>query len=157
MPVVGTDAALWAVMCNDTGTSYTVESWITASNLSVARHPDFGGYWKENACLYWGAPSVLRPPQSAAARAGGILMLQSRFDPWTPRESAYRSLEVLPNASLIEVTTEFSHGLVVPYGDDCIDRPVAEYFLTGRQPPRRSECEGRRLPADLDAVVRYGF
>jgi len=49
---------------------------------------------------------------------------------------------------MILVQNEYSHGLYPPYGSACIDRPVAEYFLYGKQPDRLTTCAGKPLAAD---------
>ena len=73
-------------------------------------------------------------------------MLQSEYDPYTILEGALKTFAALPNASLIVVKGEFQHFVLLPYGDDSIDRPIAEYLLHGTQPPRLTTCEGKPLP-----------
>jgi len=143
----------WAVVCNDSGTGYNEESWVLDLENSAGLYPLFGDLMTllpemQNACLYWGGPVVARPPIESIASAGGILMLQSQYDPQTPREGAMKTFLALPNASMIQVDGEYSHGLYPPYGSACVDVPVAEYFLTGKQPSRMSNCEGNALCAD---------
>ncbi len=144
----GQDALQWAVMCNDSRSSFGVDDWVRENKESAALYPLFGGYWVRNACLYWDAPAVKRPPIESVISAGNILMLQSELDPWTPVEGAMKTFAALPTASMILVQNEYSHGLYPPYGSACIDRPVAEYFLYGKQPDRLTTCAGKPLAAD---------
>ncbi len=58
----GQDALQWAVMCNDSRSSFGVDDWVRENKKSAALYPLFGGYWVRNACLYWDAPAVKRPP-----------------------------------------------------------------------------------------------
>jgi hypothetical protein len=82
-----------------------------------------------------------------------------------PLEGALASFEALPNASMIQVNGEdYGHGVYVPYGDLCIDAPVAAYFLSGTQPPRKTDCAGKSLPIPehdlqtfLDPVAARGL
>lgn len=144
----GQDALQWAVSCNDSGTSFGVDDWIRENRSSAALYPLFGGFLVRNACLYWGAPTVKRPPVEAAAGAGNILMLQSELDPYTIREGAMKTFALLPNARMILVQNEYTHALYAPYRLECIDRPVAEYFLYGKLPEERlTKCVGKPLTA----------
>ena len=140
------DAVGWAVQCNDAGTSYDADAWVQASAFNAGLYPLFGGSDIENPCLYWGGQRVKRPPVETIARAGGFVMLQSEYDPYTILEGALKTFAALPNASLIVVKGEFQHFVLLPYGDDSIDRPIAEYLLHGTQPPRLTTCEGKPLP-----------
>ncbi len=147
--IKGEDALKWAVMCNDSGSGFGVNDWIDENKKSVALYPFYGGFWVQNACLFWDAPTVQRPALAVVASAGNILMLQSELDPWTTLEGANTTFASLPNASMILIQKEYSHSLVPPYGKECVDRPVAEYFLYGKIPPDRlTKCEGNPLPAD---------
>jgi len=146
--LTGKDALMWAVSCNDSGSSFGVDDWISENRISAILYPLYGGFLVRNACLYWGAPTVRRPPIEAVVGAGNILMLQSEFDPWTPVEGAMKTFTSLPNTSMILVQGEYTHALHIPYGLDCIDKPVAEYFLYGKQPQRLTKCAGIPLAAD---------
>ncbi len=145
----GEDALQRAVMCNDSGSSFGVDEWIEENKISVASYPFYGGFWVQNACLYWNAPTVHRPAVERVAGAGPILMLQSELDPWTTLEGADTTFAHLPNTRMILIQNEYSHSLIPPYGQECVDRPVAEYFLYGTIPPERlTHCAGNPLPAD---------
>lgn len=73
-------------------------------------------------------------------------MLQSEYDPYTLLEGALKTFAVLPNASMIVLENEFQHFVLVPYGDDAVDLPIARYLLQGIQPPRLTRVEGKPLP-----------
>jgi pimeloyl-ACP methyl ester carboxylesterase len=148
----GQDALSWAVMCNDARSSFGVDDWIRQNRDSAVLYPMFGGFWARNACLYWGAPTAERPPIEAVISAGNIMMLQSELDPWTPLEGAMKTFASLPNTSMILVQNEYSHTLLLPYGSECIDRPVAEYFLYGKKPERLTTCSGNPLAADAAGI-----
>ena len=136
-----------AVVCNDLGTIGDEQRWVDIGNDYSTRYPLAGGTATANPCLYWSAPVVTRPPLAAATKAGPLLMLQSRYDAATPVEGAQKTLDALPNASMIVIEDEYTHGLF-PYNDSCVDAKVADYFLNGTMPPRTSSCAGRPLPAD---------
>ncbi len=140
-----------SVICNDMATVGDEQRWVDIGNDYAARYPLTGGAATANPCLYWGAPVVTRPPLAAAAKAGPLLMLQSRYDAETPIEGAQKTLDALPNASMIVIENEYSHGLF-PYHDSCVDAQVANYFLNGSMPPRTSSCAGKPLPADAPAA-----
>lgn len=142
----GADALQWAVMCNDSGSALGVDAWVAENRKSAELYPFYGGYWVQNACLHWDAPNVQRPAVEKLAGAGNIVMLQSELDPWTIMEGAMKTFEALPNASMILIRDEYSHGPIPPYGRECVDRPIAEYFLYGTPPQRLTTCAGKPLP-----------
>lgn len=141
-----------AIRCNDTGTSGDAQHWIDISNASAARYPFTGGSEAVNFCLHWPKPAKGPLPWAMAAKAGPLLMLQSRFDALTPVEGAQVAHNALPNASMILVEDEFTHA-IFPYGTDCVDGPVAHYFLHGTMPQRLSTCAGKPLSFDADLDV----
>ncbi|MGB6055846.1 MAG: alpha/beta hydrolase [Burkholderiaceae bacterium] len=142
-----TDAVYLSVVCNDTATRGNEEYWIDIGNDYAARYPVAGGAATKNPCLYWGGPVAARPSLAAAAKAGPLLILQSRYDAATPIEGAQASRDALPNASMIVVENEYSHG-VFPYGDGCVDPQVGAYFANGTLPLRGASCAGKPLPLD---------
>ena len=146
--LAGGDATYWAVVCNDTEMGFDVDGWIREENQVAVSYPLQGGSATEMPCLYWGGPSVARPPLEIATHAGGIVMMQSQYDALTATEGAMRSFDALTNASLIQLDGEYTHGVDVPYGVDCVDLPVAEYYLYGVQPIRQANCPGKKLSAD---------
>ncbi len=141
-------AVYFSVICNDLPTYGDESFWIGTGNQDAARYPAWGGDVTKNHCLHWGGPSVQRPSISAATQAAPILMLQSRYDGPTPIEGAMVTLEALPNARMIVIENEYSHGLF-PYGDDCADPQVGEYFVTGKLPARTSSCPGKPLLGEV--------
>ncbi len=148
-------AMAYTISCNDAPMRLGLDAWVDLNNRYAARYPLGGGQWTDYPCLYWGGPAVTRPALLDASRADGILMLQTELDPQTPLEGALTSFAALPNASLIQVDgDDYTHGVVVPYGVDCVDRLVAEYFLSGTQPPRQTHCQGKALAADISALAR---
>lgn len=147
----GWNAVHWAVQCNDTASAFTEASWVEQLRDVARRYPEGVGdpfAMQRNLCLTWGGPSVTRPPQEGATRVGGILMLETQLDPQTPWEGARRSLALLPSASYLEITGEYTHGIVPPYGTECVDRAVGQYLLDGVLPPRETLCPGLPLAAD---------
>lgn len=145
-PKVKDEGMFWAVVCNDAAIRYTPETWLQASNRNAALYPDFGGLLRDNACLYWPPSGITRPPQERAATAGPILMLQTELDPLTVLTGAEKSLSLLPNARMIEITGEYTHAPLPPYGTSCVDKPIAHYFLDGTL-PANTRCDGLPLPA----------
>ena len=131
------DAVYWSIVCNDTGTDYTPDTWVSESNENSRKYPDFGGAVRENACLYWRKPTIPRPQQQRSAQAGPIVMIQSERDPLTILPGAKNSLSLLPNSSMIIIEDEYTHAPVPPYGTTCVDKPIADYFLHGTPPLSR--------------------
>ncbi|QKV54003.1 alpha/beta hydrolase [Comamonas antarctica] len=70
-------------------------------------------------------------------------MLQSRYDGQTPVVGAMQSWLALSQARMIVVEDEYRHALF-PYGTDCVDNQVADYFLQGTLPHRLGSCAARQ-------------
>ena len=149
--VLPREAAHSAMICNDMATTGDEQHWVDIGHDYASRYPLTGGEATANPCLYWSPPVVTRPPLAAAAQASPLLMLQSRYDPATPVEGAQKTLAALPKASMIVIENEYTHALF-PYGDNCVDGKVADYFVTGAMPPRTSSCAGKPLPADAPST-----
>ena len=79
-------------------------------------------------------------------------MLQSRYDALTAIEGAMASFGALPNASMIVVENEYMYG-IFPYGQDCVDEKVVDYFLHGKMPARMSSCAGKAFEGDVDKTL----
>ncbi len=141
------EATYASVVCNDMATVGNEQRWVDIGNDYASLYPLKGGAATANTCLYWGPPVGTRPPLALAAKAAPLLMVQSRHDALTPIEGAQKTLAALPNASMIVVENEYSHG-VFPYGESCVDQKVADYFVNGTVPARTSSCAGKPLPAD---------
>lgn len=151
-PNVSDDSMYWAIVCNDTGTNDTPETWVAQSNNNASHYPDFGGAVRENACLYWRKSKIAKPAQERSAQAGPIVMLQGTMDPSTVLAGAMNSLSLLPNASMVLIEGEITHAPLPPYGKTCVDKPIAEYFLTGKPPPRTTTCS--KLPLESFALTQ---
>ncbi len=146
------DAVFNAVVCNDTPSNASLDFWILMGNRQLADYPLYGGKVTQHPCLYWGGPTVQKPPISAVDTVTeGPLMLQSRFDAMTPIEGAMNGFARLGKARMVVVEYEYRHGLF-PYSTPCVDLTVADYFLNGRLPQERlSFCDGTD---DVRAIVQ---
>lgn len=143
--VAGEDAMGFAVVSNDYPMRLDVTGWIAATNRNAASYPLAGGMFTEWPGLYWGGPTVTRPSFERMRQAGDIVMMQTEYDGVTPLEGAEKSFAALPNASVVLIRGEYSHGTFVPYGRPCSDEPVARYFLYGTKPAPRTDCPGLPL------------
>jgi pimeloyl-ACP methyl ester carboxylesterase len=138
----------FVVVANDSPMRLGIDEWIAATNYNVSMYPLIGGRFTDWPGLYWQPTGVVRPPLSNAARAKGIVLLHAENDARTPKEGAEASLRILPNASYISIADEYWHGVALPYGQPCVDTPIAKYFLFGTQPASRIQCNGNVLPWD---------
>jgi pimeloyl-ACP methyl ester carboxylesterase len=143
----GSGATQWAVICNDVPFGYDVAAWVSLQDELAALYPLQGGLITGSPCLYWGPPTVTRPPLSAASLTGPILFTQTELDPQTPLEGAMASLAAMPTASIVQVDGGWNHGVMVPSGNPCIDVPVGRYLLDGTPPPLRDTHCPHATPA----------
>ncbi len=138
----------FSVVANDYSTRKTIAEWTAKTTQNALDYPLIGGKFTGWQGLYWNEAIVTRPPFSNAARARAPVILHAYYDGLTPREGAEASLNILPNASYISIANEYTHGVAVPYGQPCVDEPIALYFLYGTLPAKRIQCEGNLLPWD---------
>ena len=72
-------------------------------------------------------------------------MVQTQYDGATPLNGALATFSSLPNASMIYVTNDYSHG-TFPYRTACVDGNIADYLLTGAVPAESLHtCIGRSI------------
>lgn len=145
----GRVATHFAIVCNDTPSLGNPQFWVEKGNELATQYPLLGGSLTQNVCAYWGAPTVTSSSLATARQAKSILMVQSEFDAPTPREGAEQTLAALPNARMVFVQNEYSHG-VFPYGTACVDDAVVSYLLNGAVEtlPRKTLCQGKPLLRD---------
>lgn len=146
------DSTYRTVICNDTASVTDPTYWVDKGNEFAVKYPLKGGAITEQPCILWGGPVVDKPSIQQSAKAGTILMLQSEFDAPTPSEGAMEMFEQLPDARLVFVHGEYSHG-VFPYETACVDEPIFHYFLSGEAPPRRTDCAGKPAAWDAEAAA----
>lgn len=133
-----------SVRCNESPKVGDVQYWLDKNHEDVQRHPLFGRFEEIFFyCSYWTLPTRSFPAATATENAP-LLMLQSRYDGRTSIEDAMATLAALPQARMIVVEDEYQHG-VFPYGTQCVDRQVADYFLDGTLRQRLSSCAGKPL------------
>lgn len=148
------DSAVFsAITCNDSPINRDPQFWIDAGNSDAKNYPFLGGSLTENPCIYWGNPTTSLP--TVPDNMSPVLMLQNEDDPATPREGAFASLKSLPNAKMIFIDNEGQHA-AYPYGTECVDLPIADYFLNNKLPDNRfTACQALPLPTE-DQVYPYG-
>jgi pimeloyl-ACP methyl ester carboxylesterase len=137
------DSVFNTVACNDSPSTTDEWFWIEQGNKQYLQYPFYGGSVTSNPCIYWGGPRTVKPPITNANKTGeGLLFLQSRYDTRTPAAGALNGFQQIPNASMIMVENEYSHGLF-PYDTECVDLAVARYFNEGIRPERMAICNGK--------------
>lgn len=139
------EALAYTVVSNDMPMRLNVDDWITLTNANSAQYSLVGGKFTSWPGLYWSGPTVRRPSFDSINRAGNIVLVHNEFDGVTTLEGAEKSLPELTSASFILIRDEYTHGTLFPYGDPCMDEPVARYFLYGTKPPPRTTCVGKKL------------
>ena len=144
-------SVLTAVRNNDTPWTQSQQFWIDQGNKDAVKYPLTGG--EIPTAVFWGQPTTSRPP--VPANMPPILMLQNELDPTTHKEGALEALNSLPSAKMIFVDNEAQH-TAFPYGDQCVDLQVANYFLSGTLPDKKfNVCQAKPLPGE-DQVYPVG-
>ncbi len=140
------DAVFNVVPCNDTPWTQDPQYWINFGNQEAVAHPLIGGSFTETPCMYWSGPTTTKP--ATPSNLPPILMLTNEDDPATPREGAFSAWKSLPGAKMLFVDNEGEH-TAFPYGTECVDYPVVNYFLNGTLPGDNfTACGALPLPGE---------
>ncbi|MEU5640121.1 alpha/beta hydrolase [Streptomyces milbemycinicus] len=146
------NAVYTAVQCNDAPWPRNWARW-NRDNSALARRAPFET-WVNVAmnlpCAYWSAPQqkpLTVGPGGGAGRGTPppVLLLAAERDAATPYEGAKELRRRLPGSSLVTELGAGTHGL---WGgpNDCVDKYVDTYLLTGRTPGRSVSCAPRAAP-----------
>lgn len=93
-------------------------------------------------CAFWQTNTLM--PVADADTYPDTVVIQGELDSQTALETGRTSGNQLPNTSAIYIDNEGSHGHF-PYGTECLDRPVYNFFLKDRQPVDAKVCQGLPL------------
>ncbi|MEU4894575.1 alpha/beta fold hydrolase [Streptomyces sp. NPDC044780] len=152
-------AVYTAVECNDAPWPHAWATW-DRDNTALARRAPFET-WNNVAmnlpCAFWplkhgrpvdvGSVEAVGPRQERAALPP-VLLLSAERDAATPYAGAKELWHRLPGSSLVTERKAGTHGL---WGgpNDCVNRHVDTYLLTGRTPGRSAFCAPRPEPEPL--------
>ncbi|WP_412076391.1 alpha/beta hydrolase [Streptomyces xanthophaeus] len=147
-------AVYTAVLCNDAPWPADWETW-DRDNTELARTAPFETWanaFLNLPCAYWPVPGRQRPVDVGAAPAAALprtLVVAAERDGATPYPGALELQRRLgPGAALVTEEGAGSHG-VVGSGNDCVDRHVERYLLTGDTPGRSVTCAPHPEPAPV--------
>ncbi len=147
-------AVYTAVECNDAPWPRTWATW-DRDNTALARRAPFET-WDNVAmnlpCAFWPLKHQRPVDVGAGTRTGRgrgalppVLLLAAERDAATPYAGAKELWRRLPGSSLVTERNAGTHGL---WGgpNDCVNRHVDTYLLTGKVPGRSAGCAGRAQP-----------
>ncbi|MFD8951487.1 alpha/beta hydrolase [Streptomyces xanthophaeus] len=146
-------AVYTAVLCNDAPWPADWETW-DRDNTEMARRAPFETWanaFLNLPCAYWPVPVPQQPVDvgSAAAALPATLVVAAERDGATPYPGALELLRRLgAGAALVTEEGAGSHG-VVGGRNDCVDRHVERYLLTGDTPGRNVTCAPHPEPAPV--------
>jgi len=138
------DATFEAIRCQDGQWNQNLHYWnYWLADLTV-NAPFIAPFMSTPLCAYWPTKnSMPKPDKKTFPR---IMMAQAELDAATAYEGGLATAKSLPNAKLISVDNEGSHG-IFPYNTDCVDDPIVFYFQTGATPRKQfTGCQGVPLP-----------
>lgn len=140
------DSAFDFIRCNDgqwtQGTKYW-ENWAKRTAKKAPLSNQWGAL-EVPVCAFW-QTNTLMPV--ATKKFPETIVLQGELDSQTAWEGGRVAGTTLPNTSFLAVDNEGSHGLF-PYGTECVDRPIYNYFLKGKLPKDIKVCQARPLPQE---------
>jgi pimeloyl-ACP methyl ester carboxylesterase len=141
-----------SILCNDGEWNKDKNYWIQKGNEENIANPLIGGNLTEQPCIYWSKSTAKMP--SVPSNIPPILLVQSEFDTATNTDGALAAFNSLPNAKMVFVEDEYTHG-IFPYATECVDAPVAAFLLNGTLPTaRQTNCAGKPLPGEEGTALQ---
>lgn len=148
------DFVFQAIRCQDGQWNQSESYWQSWLEDLRKKAPWIAPYSGAPACRFWTAPTEM--PKVKGNSLVPTLILQSELDAATPYEGGLKSAQNLKNSALISIDNEGSHGLF-PYGTECVDNAVLDYFLDGTLPNRRfTTCGAVPLPEETEVFESGG-
>ncbi|MHC5796468.1 alpha/beta fold hydrolase [Lacisediminihabitans sp. FW035] len=135
------------IYCNDGEWTQGADFWNEYNTKTAKNEPltaQLGRLDVPPLCAWW--PTEQKMP-SPTQKFPETIVLQSELDPLTPYESGVATAAALPNATLIAVDNEGTHG-VFPYGTTEVDQPIIDFLLGGERPPQNINAPGHPLPGE---------
>jgi pimeloyl-ACP methyl ester carboxylesterase len=142
------NAAFYAIACNDTPWTLDRASLAERSRQAGEAYPLIGWSTIFEPCAFWDRPQI-RLPVPTGLGLPPVLMVQSEHDPATPIEGARDAAEHFSAAQLLTVTGSGDHGLYGGY-NGCVNRAVEAYLISGTLPG--PTCPGRALPGPAQGL-----
>ncbi|MEU6813415.1 alpha/beta hydrolase [Streptomyces sp. NPDC046860] len=135
-------AANIAINCSDEKPRYDAAA--IRSRLPEFREasPVFGDYlaWGMAGCTDWAVPGAADHPDVHAPGSAPILVVGNTGDPATPYEGARRMTDALGKGVAVELTYEGQGHGAYDSKNNCVQKAVDDYLLTGRTPKPDTVC-----------------
>lgn len=145
------------IRCND-GQWTQGEKYWDNSNAKQAKKAPLSAQWgmfdSAPACAFWRTSNMM--PVANAATYPKTFVVQGELDSQTAWETGLATATKLPNTKAIFIDNEGSHGHF-PYGTECVDRPLYDFFLTGKQKGQKTKtCQALPLPTEDTVYESWG-
>jgi pimeloyl-ACP methyl ester carboxylesterase len=136
----------YAVTCTDTENPRDASAWPRLAEQRRTVSPYFAALraYDTSPCAAWqgtGRPRYAGPWDTRTDTP--VLIVNSRFDPSTPLESAVRLRDLLP-ASRLLVNDGWGH--IAAQQSSCIVEAISAYLVDGRLPSEGGTCRPDRIP-----------
>lgn len=134
---------IYAVNCLDKPESSSVPEHAAAAEAARAEAPTWGPFlmWSSLTCGSWPVKTERssEPPKKVSAEgAPPIVVVGTTRDPATPYEWSVRLHDQLAKSSLI--TYDGDGHTAYTRSNDCVDKPIDEFYLTGKVPQDGLKC-----------------
>jgi len=138
--------AFHAVHCTDVENPDDPQAWARIAERREPIAPHFATLraYESSPCAAWrghGAARYTGPWDAATVEP--VLIVNSRFDPATPVESAIRLQATLPNSRLL-INEGWGH--VTTQQSSCAVDAISAYLVAGRLPANGATCRPDRVP-----------
>ncbi|WP_228994577.1 alpha/beta hydrolase [Streptomyces sp. DH8] len=136
------DATLtMAVVCNDVRWPGPDSGYARRVAADRARYPLTAGMPVNIApCAFWRYDEEPEATRITDDGPSNVLMIQSLRDPATPYAGALKMREALGERARMVTVERGGHGMYLGNGNDCGDRTVSDFLVTGERPARDAHC-----------------
>jgi hypothetical protein len=97
----------------------------------------FTGFAPRDVCTFWPVPPTSRPHQAVSPGPGKVVVVSTTHDPATPYQSGVELARQLGGAL---ITNDGTQHTVVFSGNECVDGPVAAFFVSQTAPQDGLRC-----------------
>ncbi|MBB4682859.1 alpha/beta hydrolase [Amycolatopsis jiangsuensis] len=122
--------------------------WHADTTRAATESPLFAwlNTWYSAPCAFWKAPTA-PPLEIGSGDVPPVLLVQAKDDSATPFPGAQRMQRAFEGSRMV-LSDGGNHGQFLFDQNDCVDKPVTQYLLTGQLPAADVKCAAPPAPGE---------
>jgi pimeloyl-ACP methyl ester carboxylesterase len=134
--------AFTSIRCVDNVAPTDPAVWVAADQkirqvAPFMSYGEFTGFAPRDVCSFWPVPPTSRPHQAVSPGPGKVVVVSTTHDPATPYQAG---VELARQLGAALITNDGTQHTVVFTGNDCVDAPVAAFFVDQTAPQPGLRC-----------------